>query len=232
VVKDASQLFGPGGVVDYHKGNRVVRFAKPQANQSANCPWLDTPGVAPGTWHHLALETPAGKLDLVSLPGVFSYDRLDEGTALLLETVRSSPGERVLDLGCGCGVIGILAAQMGAARVDLVDSSLLAVACAQANLANHQLANARALASDGLSSVQDQRYERILSNPPFHAGKGVDYRMAEAFIQQSWQALEADGTLALVANRFIRYESIIEKYFSQVSVLAETGKFRVLAGRK
>ena len=230
VVKDASQLFGPGGVLDYRKGNRVVKWVKGEA--AAVCEWIRLPGIAPGTWQRLEIETRLGKFELVSLPGVFSYDRLDEGTALLLDAMQVKPGERVLDLGCGYGIIGIAAAMMGAAQVDLVDSSLLAIASAQANLAAHNLTHARAIASDGLSAVQDRRYDRILSNPPFHAGKGVDYQMAEAFIQQSWQALEAGGTLALVANTFIHYEGVMEKYFRRVSVLAETGKYKVLAGRK
>jgi 16S rRNA (guanine1207-N2)-methyltransferase len=142
------------------------------------------------------------------------------------------PGERVLDLGCGYGILGLAALRMGASQVDLVDSNLIAIACVRANLHASGASNARALPSDGLSAVQNQRYDRILSNPPFHAGKGIDYQMAQAFIEQSWQVLATGGTLSLVANRFIRYEHVLKMFFSQVSVEAETGKYRVLTGRK
>jgi 16S rRNA (guanine1207-N2)-methyltransferase len=238
IVKDAEILFGPALVLDYHKGNRVVRWVKNRSEDVlsetdfARCKWLDTPGILPGTWLSLEIQTSQGNFDLLSLPGVFAYDRLDEGTALLLENLPVQPGERILDLGCGYGILGLAALRMGASQVDLVDSNLIAIACVRANLHASGASNARALPSDGLSAVQNQRYDRILSNPPFHAGKGIDYQMAQAFIEQSWQVLATGGTLSLVANRFIRYEHVLKMFFSQVSVEAETGKYRVLTGRK
>ena len=230
-LKDASQVFGAAAILDYSKGNRIARLRKSTA-ETPQAAWLQTPGIAPGTWHSLEIETIQGRLALFSLPGVFSYDQLDAGTALLLEHMSVKQGERVLDLGCGYGIIGLLAFRAGAGQVDLVDENFLAVSAASANMQKYGLDNARVLASDGLSALSGQSYACILSNPPFHAGKGVDYQMAHAFIEKSWQALEPGGRLVLVANRFIRYEQVMRKYFRVVSQQAETDRYHILCGIK
>jgi 16S rRNA (guanine1207-N2)-methyltransferase len=230
-LKDAEGLFGPGTVLDYKKGSRVARFTRPAENPEKPG-WLREPGIQPGSWHELDLDTPQGSLRLVSLPGIFSYDRLDDATRLLLGVLLISPDDCVADLGCGYGVLGLVAARMGARQVDLLDASLLAVAAAGENLRRLGLGNARALPSDVLGAVAGQTYTRIVTNPPFHAGKGVDYQVALAFIQQSWAALEPGGELSLVANTFIRYEKMMAGLFRQVSVAAEDGRYRVLVALK
>lgn len=226
-LKDAAALFGPGAILDYKKGSRIARFTRPAALSGAP-DWLSEPGVAPGSWFEFEAETPLGRLRLFSLPGVFSYDRLDDASRLLLGVLRVSPNDRLADLGCGYGVLGLVAAQMGAAQVDLLDVSLLAVAAARRNIQRLGLGNARALPSDVLSAVAGQRYTRIITNPPFHAGRGVDYQTATAFIRQSHAALEPGGELLLVANRFIRYENLMEGLFRQVHVSAQDERYRVL----
>lgn len=239
-LQDAQSLYGPGAILDYKKGSRVVQFTRP--DQPPDQGWCEEPGIAPHTWMEFTLELPSPQgepvnqppehLHLASLPGVFAAGRLDEGTALLLSVLPVEPGNRVLDLGCGYGIIGIDAARRGAAWTDLVDSNLLAVAAAGENLRRCRIDNAVALASDALSAVIGQRYNLIASNPPFHSGKTVDYRMAEAFIQQSREALAPGGRLVLVANRFIRYERLLAAHFSQVQMLAETRSYHVLAARQ
>jgi 16S rRNA (guanine1207-N2)-methyltransferase len=90
----------------------------------------------------------------------------------------------------------------------------------------------RVLASDALAAVADERYDLIVSNPPFHSGKGVDYAMAQAFIGQSVAALRPGGRLVVVANQFIRYEKSMGEAFSRVKFLAETGTYHVIEGVK
>jgi 16S rRNA G1207 methylase RsmC len=230
-LKDAEGLFGPGIILDYKKGNRVARFTRP-AEMPDEPGWLREPGILPGSWHEFLVENPLIERRLVSLPGVFSYDRLDDATRLLLGQMRITLNDRVADLGCGYGILGLVAAQMKAAQVDLLDANLLALAAARENIRRLGSSNALALPSDVFSAVAGQTYTRILTNPPFHAGKGVDYHIADAFIQQSWAALEPDGELLLVANRFIRYDKMMERLFRQVSVAVEDGRYRVIAAIK
>ena len=231
VVKDAAGLFGEPAILGYKKGNRVARFVKP-GEFLPQPGWLAEPGVRPGSWQEFEVGTPAGTLRLSSLPGVFSSGRLDEGSAMLLPFLEQASGKQVLDLGCGYGLLGLVAAQANARHTDLVDESLLAVACAQKNLAEDQLVNARAFPSDALSDVLDRRYDLVVTNPPFHNGKEVDYRMADAFIRGSWEVLNPGGELLLVANRFIRYDRLMREVFASVHMAAETGRYQIFQARK
>lgn len=243
VLKDAQELFGQPAILGYKKGCRIARFVKPAAiggGQASSEPvaaaqspaWALQPGVALKSWFEMEIELAGRRLKMYSLPGIFAYDVLDAGTQLLLSCAHLPPGAHVLDLGCGYGAIGLYAALSGAAQVDLVDVNRWAIAAARQNLAAHGVQNAQALPSDVLQALPNRRYTHILSNPPFHAGKAVDYQIAEAFIRQSWQGLEAGGQLILVANQFIRYEQIMRPIFGEVSLLAESGSYRVLAGAK
>jgi len=231
LVSDSEMLFGEPAVIGYKKGNRLVRFQKKQSGWSAGG-WWQTPGIAPGTWHTLAIATSSGVLELNSLPGIFSYDGLDEGSQLLLDSLPDLHNMSVLDLGCGYGAIGLTAASSGAASVDMVDANLLAVAATKLNIERLGLTNVRALAGDVLSAVVDRKYHLILSNPPFHTGSQVDYQVARAFIEQSYQALESGGRLYIVANRFIRYETILDMYFQHVSEVKQSPRYHVLCGEK
>jgi 16S rRNA (guanine1207-N2)-methyltransferase len=169
---------------------------------------------------------------MCSLPGIFSFDRLDEGTQLLLDSLPDLHHMNVLDLGCGYGAIGLSAARSGADSIDMVDANSLAVAATQINIERLGLTNARAFASDILSAMPDNKFDLILSNPPFHTGRDVDYQVAKAFIEQSSGALEIGGRLYVVANRFIRYEKILEIYFQNVDQVVQSSRFHVLCGIK
>lgn len=226
LIGDAAALFGSAQQLGYGGRARVALAVKGEPCEPPA--WAGEPGIAPGTWHELAVEVGGERLPLLSLPGVFSYNRLDDGTRLLLEAMPDVRGMRVLDAGCGYGVIGVVAARRGAAAVDMVDASLPAVAAARANVRLHRLEQASALASDALQAVIERRYDLVLTNPPFHAGKAVDYDVAHVFIEQARRVLGADGRLVLVANRFIRYERVIERFFARVRVLAQTRSFQVL----
>ncbi len=231
ISEDAEQIFGQGTLLAYKKGNRILRFRKSQ-DQLPEQGWWKVSGVAPGTWHEFQAETPQGVLPIRSLPGVFSFDRLDEGTALLFPFLQANTQERVLDLGCGYGILGLAAALSGATQVDLVDENLLAVAASKENLRLHLVSTAQVYPSDVLEAVKEQRYSLIVTNPPFHSGKSVDYHTTQAFIEQGWQALDRGGRFLLVANRFIRYDRMMEKIFPRVEEMARTNRYQVLQGEK
>jgi 16S rRNA (guanine1207-N2)-methyltransferase len=231
VVEDARTLLAEPVVLGYKKGNRLVRFQKIQ-QELPFVGWWQTPGIAPNTWHRFVLQIQSESIEIFSLPGIFSFDRLDPGTQLLLDSLPNLRNMNVLDLGCGYGVLGLVATRSGAAYVDMVDANLLAVAAAQTNVQRLGLANARALASDVLSAIPERKYDLIISNPPFHTGRDVDYQVAGAFIEQSFGALETGGQLYCVANRFICYEKIMELHFQSVELLVQSPSYHVLCGRK
>jgi 16S rRNA (guanine1207-N2)-methyltransferase len=232
-IQDTAALFGGAAVLRYKKGNRVARAAAGRAAPAADQPgWAGEAGIAPGTWREFEVVVRGYALHLRSLPGVFAFDdELDEGTRLLLDCLDVAPGaQAVLDMGCGYGIIGLVAARLGASHVDMVDVNLLAIASARENIAANGIANAEAFLSDAFSAVGNRRYDLIASNPPFHTGKSVDYAVAHAFIEHARATLKPGGRLLLVANKFIRYDQLMRTTFNTVECLVETNKYHVLRG--
>jgi len=227
VIKDAIELFGMGAILAYHKGNRVARFRKDQASRPLPL-WASEPGCLPGDWCQFDVNIRGVVLHIRSLPGVFSYDKLDDGTRLLIDHLEVPSGAQVLDFGCGYGVIGLYAALSGAAQVDMVDDSLDAVACAQENITLNGLPAARAFPGDVLDWARDQHYDLVVSNLPFHTGVEVNYDASQALIAGLPHLLNPGGQLVVVASRFIRYDSQMQPAFGNVAVLARTGEYQVL----
>ena len=172
-------------------------------------------------------------LEVAALPGIFSIGELDEGTRMLLETLSESPlraGE-VLDFACGAGVIGAwlhrwqqLRGQPSVA-VDALDVQSQAVICAKATYQRNGVTG-RILASDGLSGV-DGRWSVIVSNPPFHSGVRTDLSMTERFLRDVAGHLHPGGELRLVANNFLPYPALIERFVGPVERLRGDRRFTV-----
>lgn len=240
-IADAEGLFGDAQLLTYRRHNRSARAIKPAGRHDLPR-WAKEPGVQPGSWYEFDIPlTGAGwlrpspersSLHLRSLPGVFSYDRLDPGTELLLEHLPDAAGRRVLDVGCGYGLIGLLAALNGAERADLVDVNLLAVDSARENAEQLGLENVEVLASDLFSALTGRGYDLIVSNPPFHQGKAVDFTITNRMIRQAAGYLAPDGRLILVANTFIRYEPALREHFARVRQIAETSRYQLFAASK
>jgi 16S rRNA (guanine1207-N2)-methyltransferase len=231
VIKDAQELFGLGRNLAYKKGNRIAQFMKGFGDVPIT-DWVQAPGVAPHTWVEFSIPFSNHTIQIRSLPGVFSFDHLDAGTEMLLSVIHTPRGAHVIDIGCGYGIIGLFAAHQGAGLVDLVDNNLLAVAACRETLCLNRITNAKVFAGDLLNPVISNKYDLILSNPPFHTGHKVDYQIAQAMIRQSYQALNPGGQMLIVTNRFIRYDHLIQEIFGNHSILAESGKFHVLSGLK
>lgn len=227
-IDDAAALFGQAATIRYKARNRVALAVKQHTEPTA-VDWASEPGVAPRTWRVFDLATRAGRLRMETAAGVFSYEELDAGTALLLDSLPDLRGLRLLDVGCGYGVIGITAARLGASQVDMVDVSLTAVEAAQRNSAANAAPQARALVSDLYAAVRDERYDLVVSNPPFHHGKQVTYDITQALIEGARSMLRPGGRLIVVANRFIRYDRMMGVAYERVERLATTNAYHVLA---
>ncbi|WP_157448723.1 methyltransferase [Deinococcus peraridilitoris] len=170
-------------------------------------------------------------LNVTALPGVFSSAGLDKASALLLRFLGEVQGRRVLDLGCGAGVLGAVAARRGAAHVTLLDDDLAAVKSARSTLSHNGL-NGEVLHSDvGQALPTDERFDLVLSNPPFHVGRRVVLDVALEFVREAGERLPTGGEMRLVANDFLPYEAQLGRW-GKVETLAREGGFKILRAVK
>ena len=169
--------------------------------------------------------------------GVFSRKEMDDGTRLLIESVDILPMNSVIDVGCGYGPIGIAAAHLASVgRVVMVDTSARAVECASLNIEAHHLHHARkngkrrveAVVSDRFDAVRGERFDRVVSNPPFHAGVDVLYPL----VDEAYAHLRFHGRMYLVLMRYVGIRRHIEKVFGNCTVVSREGKHTVLMAER
>lgn len=164
--------------------------------------------------------------------GVFSRDRVDFGSLLLLETMRIGAADTVLDLGCGYGPIGMVAARLAPqGYIYMVDVNERAVELARRNLAANGIANAEVRVGDGLAAVQGIAFDTILTNPPIRAGKATVYRLLE----EAHAALKPGGTLWVVVQTKQGAPSMKRKLaelFGNVTDVDRKAGYHVLAARR
>lgn len=165
-------------------------------------------------------------LTINTLPGVFSRDGLDNGSALLLSTLTPHTKGKVLDMGCGAGVLSVaLAKHSPKVRLWLTDVNAAALAASEATLASNGV-EGEVFASNVFSDVSG-RFDMIISNPPFHDGLQTSLDAASSLIRGAAKHLNTGGELRIVANAFLPYPQILEETFGNHEILAQTGKFRV-----
>ena len=176
--------------------------------------------------------TPLSEADLAVLRTplrVFADSKLDPGTALLLSALEVHEKDHALDLGSGAGFIGLeIARRAPQGSVMMVDASLAAVAASQEAIVRAYLHKVRALPSDGAQAVLGERFDLIATNPPFHQGGLQMLDIGTRFILQSSSLLRPSGHFYLVANRFLKYEPILQKHFREVAEAGGDTRYKVL----
>lgn len=130
--------------------------------------------------------------------GVFSRDRVDFGSVLLIETMEFSPDARVLDVGCGYGPIGLTAAFLApSGHVTMIDVNERAVSLAKRNAERNGISNVTILVSDLYEQVRGQTFHVILTNPPIRAGKDTVHRI----FTEGYDLLADGGELWVVIQK-------------------------------
>lgn len=167
-----------------------------------------------------------------TLPAVFSSAELDNGTKLLLSTFENhAPIKgKVLDLGCGAGVIGAsLKQQFPAINLVMSDIHAMALAASRQTLAANGL-EGEVVASDVFSHL-DGGFDLIVSNPPFHDGIDTAYYAVESLIAHAKSCLKRGGELRIVANAFLPYPDLLDQAFGSHQLLAKSNKFKVYSAK-
>jgi 16S rRNA (guanine1207-N2)-methyltransferase len=160
---------------------------------------------------------------------IFAASQLDEGTRLLIEALQVKPDDEALDIGCGAGFLGLhIARHASHGHVTMVDVSLAAIEAAQQATEQSGLTNMRILPSDGAQAVLDQRFDLVVTNPPFHQAGIQTTAIATRFIREAAQVLKPRGRFYLVANRFLKYEPTLLAHFKHVTEVAGNTRYKVL----
>ncbi|PZQ15526.1 MAG: 16S rRNA methyltransferase [Rhodanobacter denitrificans] len=221
---DFERLAGPVRVLSKHKCR--VFWSLPGERR------VDA-GLA-ADWRALDRPRRIGDGDIVSRPGLFAWDRIDPASRLLAETLPASLAGRVADLGAGYGYLSmqVLARCPAVRAIDLYEADARALAPARLNL--ERAARDRvdpvtwSVHWHDVTAGLPQRYDAIVSNPPFHQGRAGQPELGQAFIAAAADALTPRGRLWLVANRHLPYELELARRFGAVDTPAERDGFKVI----
>lgn len=193
------------------------------------------PARPPNPWpHRYTLPEDIGPVSgrtVVNHAGVFCADRLDIGTRFLLKHLPAGrDGGRVVDLGCGNGVVGTaMALADPRAEVLFVDESFQAVASAEATYrANGVPGHAEFRVGDGLSDLPAGSVDLVLNNPPFHSHQATTDATARRMFADAHRALRPGGELWVIGNRHLGYHVRLRRLFGNSEVVASEPKFVVL----
>jgi 16S rRNA (guanine1207-N2)-methyltransferase len=212
LAKHMHTLFGNVETLEISKGERVIC-----SNVSSNT--------------RNRVEDARGEDAIYRIPTLFAEGKLDEGTRLLLDALEVRMTDVALDLGCGAGFIGAhIARHATKGQVTMVDASLAAVAAARRMIEQDGLTNAQVLPGDGAQELLEQRFDLVVTNPPFHVGGIQTTKIAERFIREAAKVVRPHGRFYLVANRFLKYEPVMRECFETVEEVAGNTRFKVLRG--
>jgi 16S rRNA (guanine1207-N2)-methyltransferase len=178
----------------------------------------------PSYWRGLAGLQPVGDSSWLSRPGIFSWDRVDDGSALLARHIPDDLAGSVADFGCGWGYLARQMLQPAVTRLDLIDAEHLALDAARANIVDPR-ASFHWL--DLTREAVPATYDTIVCNPPFHTGRASTPSLGQAIIEAAARALRPGGRFYMVANRGLPYEPMLKRSFASFETLADNNKFRV-----
>ena len=168
-------------------------------------------------------------LEFLTAGGVFSHRRIDRGTRLLVESMRLPGSGRLLDVGCGYGVVGVVVARVAPSlEVWMTDVNERAVSLAEDNLRRNGVEGATVRQGDLYEPVAGLDFDCIVSNPPISAGMR---RVVEPLVRRTVDRLVAGGSIQLVVQSNKGGKTLtrmMEDAFGGVEVSARGGGYRVL----
>ena len=172
----------------------------------------------------------SAKVDgFVTAPGVFSADGIDPGSAALADALPKVMKGRVIDLGAGWGFLSAaVLARDGVAEIELVEADAVALDAAKQNIDDPRAVFIWGDATTHTGPPSDH----IVMNPPFHTERTADPDLGRAFIRNAAKLLKPKGTLWLVANRHLPYETTLEESFHTVQLLNQSASYKLYSATR
>lgn len=185
--------------------------------------WFTADAAAFSDWQAPATQHSDGFL---TAPGVFSADGIDPASKLLADALSPKLGAHVADLGAGWGYLTArLLADPKIETFDLIEADHVALTCARHNISDPR---ARFHWADARGWSPDGRIDTVVMNPPFHTGRAAEPSLGREFIQAAARILSPSGSLWMVANRHLPYETTLTESFAKVQETAGDTRFKVL----
>lgn len=167
-----------------------------------------------------------GALNYLTKPGLYGWDKVDAGSALLVAHLPECTPQQVLDLGCGYGYLSLQVwHRLRPQRIVASDNNAAALLACRANFAAQAIVGEVIAADcgDGIEGV----FDLVLCNPPFHQGFGIERGLTERFIASARRLTVAGGQALFVTNAFLPLEQVARRHYAQVITLVDDGRFRV-----
>lgn len=244
IINAAAERLAPGGRlvlsggkqqgVKTYAGNAAARLGGTLEFRKMGSEYLavirrgETPG-APLDDRDYAVLRPVvrdGALEFLSKPGLYGWDKVDAGSALLLAQLPEATPERVCDLGCGYGFLSVHAwRRLHPRQVVASDNNAAALLACRANFAAHAI-RGEVVATDCGEGIEGV-FDLVLCNPPFHQGFGVERDLTERFVAAARRLTAPHGQALFVTNAFLPIEKLARHHYAQVVTLANDGRFRV-----
>jgi 16S rRNA (guanine1207-N2)-methyltransferase len=218
-------LLGPTTTTRARKKSRLIMVERDHSINEGQSPYPDS--------YELVVDRSYRISNHASL---FSRDRLDRGSRLMIEHLPVDERfRRIVDLGCGNGVLGIIAAAMNpGARLLFSDESHMAIDSARVNFhsAFGPAREAEFRLGDCLEGVAGQSAELVLVNPPFHQHHGVGEGIARSMFRDAHRVLAPGGELRVVGNRHLGYHLRLKQLFGNCTTVASDSKFVILSATR
>ena len=168
---------------------------------------------------------------------VFSRNHLDIGGRYLMDNLPEGDFIKVVDLGCGNGVVGMAAAAAYPdAQITFIDESYMAIDSARINMLKNfeeeRSDNARFVVNNGLVGFKARSYDLILCNPPFHQQHAITDHIAWSMFNDAHFCLAVNGELVIVGNRHLDYQDKLNRIFGNCELITENKKFVILRAVK
>ncbi len=162
----------------------------------------------------------------VTMPGMFSAEGPDRGSAMLAAALPAKLPGRIVDLGAGWGYLArAILSRDGVKALELVEAEAAALDCARRNITDPR---ARFHWADATVFKPEGAVDAVICNPPFHNGRAADPALGVAFIRSAAAMLHPGGHLWLVANRHLPYGTVLTETFRDVEQIGGDGAFRLI----